>query len=216
MMDVPRPIRILICDDHPVVRSGLRGILESQPDLNVVGEAADGGQAVVFARSLRPDVVVMDLKMPRVDGAAATREIKEECPDTQVLILTTYESDTGILRAIEARAAGFLLKDAPHEELFKAVREVAEGHSPLNPVVAARLLRRLRGTEQEALSSREIEILRLVSKGVNNKDIAEELWISESTVKSHLNRIFDKLGAQDRTAAVVEALRRGVIDLDLD
>jgi DNA-binding NarL/FixJ family response regulator len=215
-MNASRHIRILICDDHPVVRSGLRGILESQPDLSVVGEAADGAQAVLCARRLRLDVVVMDLKMPRVDGVAATRQIREECPETQVLIVTTYESDTAILRAVEAGAAGFLLKDAPHEKLFGAVREVAEGHSPLDPVVAARLLHRLRGTEQEALSSREIEILRLVAKGVNNKDIAEELWISQSTVKSHLNRIFDKLGAQDRTAAVVEALRRGVIDLDLD
>jgi DNA-binding NarL/FixJ family response regulator len=207
-------IRLLVCDDHPVVRSGLRGMLCSQPDFEVVAEASSGLQAVALAHQYRPDVVLMDLRMPEMDGAAATAEIKSAHPEIQVLILTTYETDADILRAVEEGAAGFLLKDARQEALFDGIRQVAQGKAPLAPGVAARLMRRLRGTEDEQLSGREIEILQLVARGLNNKDIARELLISESTVKAHMLHIFDKLGVTDRTAAVTTALRRGIIRLE--
>jgi DNA-binding NarL/FixJ family response regulator len=207
-------IRLLVCDDHPVVRSGLRGMLRSQPDFEVVAEASSGLQAVALAHQYRPDVVLMDLRMPEMDGATATAEIKSAHPEIQVLILTTYETDADILRAVEEGAAGFLLKDARQEDLFDGIRQAAQGKAPLAPGVAARLMRRLRGTEDEQLSGREIEILQLVARGLNNKDIARELLISESTVKAHMLHIFDKLGVTDRTAAVTTALRRGIIRLE--
>jgi DNA-binding NarL/FixJ family response regulator len=207
-------IRLLVCDDHPVVRSGLRGMLRSQPDFEVVAEASSGLQAVALAHQYRPDVVLMDLRMPEMDGATATAEIKFAHPEIQVLILTTYETDADILRAVEEGAAGFLLKDARQEDLFDGIRQAAQGKAPLAPGVAARLMRRLRGTEDEQLSGREIEILQLVARGLNNKAIARELLISESTVKAHMLHIFDKLGVTDRTAAVTTALRRGIIRLE--
>lgn len=206
-------VRILICDDHPVVRAGVRGMLSGEPGFEVVAEAADGVEAVELAERHRPDVVLMDLRMPRMDGVAATEKIKAARPETQVLILTTYESDADILRAVEKGAAGYMLKDAPREELFGAVRSVAEGKSPLAPSVAARLVERLRTPPEETLSPREIEVLELVAKGTSNKQIAKALWISETTVKTHLLHVFDKLEVTDRTAAVTEALRRGVIRL---
>jgi DNA-binding NarL/FixJ family response regulator len=209
-----RGIRLLVCDDHPVVRSGLQGMLRSQPDFEVVAEASDGLQAVALAHQYRPDVVLMDLRMPEMDGATATAEIKAAHPEIQVLILTTYETDADILRAVEEGAAGFLLKDARQEDLFDGIRQAAQGKAPLAPGVAARLMRRLRGAEDEQLSGREIEILQLVARGLNNKDIARELLISESTVKAHMLHIFDKLGVTDRTAAVTTALRRGIIRLE--
>lgn len=206
--------RLLICDDHPVVRSGLRGMLESQPDLEVVAEAVDGDEAVELARRYRPDVVLMDLRMPKADGVVATERIKAETPAASVLILTTYETDADVIRAVSAGALGFLLKDAPEERIFGAIREVASGTSPLSPSVAVRLMERMRGDNDTVLSPREVEILQLVSQGVNNKNIASKLWISEATVKSHLNRVFDKLGAVDRTSAVTAALKRGIIRLE--
>ncbi len=211
---VPGRVRILICDDHPVVRSGLRGMLSSQPDFEVVGEAGDGAGAIALARELLPDVVLMDLRMPEMDGVAAIARIKEERPEARILVLTTYETDSDILRAVEEGATGFMLKNTPHEELFGAIRSVAEGKSPLAHSVAARLMERLRGDTGDVLSSREVEILRLVARGTSNKGIAEELWISEATVKSHLNRTFDKLGAADRTSAVIAALKGGMIRLE--
>ena len=207
-------IRLLICDDHPVVRSGLRGMLESQSDLEVVAEAANGEEAVSLSRRHHPDVILMDLRMPKIDGVVATERIRAERPDTKVLILTTYETDADILRAVSVGAVGFLLKDSPEEQIFGAIRDVARGGSPLAPSVAARLVERVRGNNDNILSSREVEILQLVSRGVNNKSIANELWISEATVKSHLNRIFDKLDAVDRTSAVTAALRRGIMRLE--
>jgi DNA-binding NarL/FixJ family response regulator len=203
----------MICDDHPVVRAGVRGMLSGEPGFEVSAEAADGLEAVELAARHRPDVVLMDLRMPRMDGVAATEKIRAGNPATQVLILTTYESDADILRAVEKGAAGYLLKDAPREELFGAIRAAAEGKSPLAPAVAARLVERLRTPPEETLSAREIEVLELVAKGTSNKQIAKELWISETTVKTHLLHVFDKLGVTDRTAAVTEALRRGVIRL---
>jgi len=208
-----KKVRIVICDDHPVVRAGVRGMLSGEPGFEVVAEAADGVEAVELADRHRPDVVLMDLRMPRLDGVAATEKIKAARPETQVLILTTYESDADILRAVEKGAAGYMLKDAPREELFGAVRAVAEGKSPLAPAVAARLVERLRTPPEETLSPREIEVLELVAKGTSNKLIAKALWISETTVKTHLLHVFDKLEVTDRTAAVTEALRRGVIRL---
>lgn len=207
-------IKLLICDDHPVVRSGLRGMLETQPDLEVVAEATDGDEAIEFARRHRPDVVLMDLRMPSIDGVIATERIRAENPAINVLILTTYETDADVTRAVTAGALGFLLKDAPEERIFGAIRDVARGTSPLSPSVATRLVERMRGNNENSLSSREVEILQLVSQGVNNKSIANRLWISEATVKSHLNRVFDKLDAVDRTSAVTAALKRGIIRLE--
>ena len=209
-----RTIRLLIVDDHPVVRSGLQGMLSSQPDFEVVGEAEDGSEGVELARKLKPDVILMDLRMPEMDGVTAIGRIKEEQPEMQVLVLTTYESDADILRAIETGASGYLLKDAPREDLYAAIRAVAQGKSPLAPAVAARLMGRLRASADKALSNREIEVLELVARGTSNKQIGKELWISETTVKTHMLHVFEKLGVTDRTAAVTVALKRGIIRLE--
>ena len=207
-------IRLLIVDDHPVVRSGLQGMLASQPDFEVLGEAQDGSEGVKLARKLRPDVILMDLRMPEMDGVTAIGRIKAERPETQILVLTTYESDADILRAIETGASGYLLKDAPREDLYSAIRAVAQGNSPLAPAVAARLMGRLRGPTDKTLSNREIEVLELVALGTSNKQIGKELWISETTVKTHMLHVFEKLGVADRTAAVTVALKRGIIRLE--
>ncbi len=207
-------IRILICDDHPVVRSGLRGMIRSQPDLEVVAEAADGAEAVTLAGRFRPDVVLMDLRMPGMDGVAATASIKEEYPEINVLILTTYDTDADILRALEKGATGFLLKDEREDRLFDAIREATRGKSSLAPGVASRLVERFRGGADSHVSDREIEILMLVAQGRSNREIARELLISDSTVKAHMLHIFHKLGVTDRTAAVTTALRHGIIRLN--
>jgi DNA-binding NarL/FixJ family response regulator len=188
-------------------------MLSAEPDFEVIGEAGNGKEAISRTGELRPDVVLMDLRMPEMDGVTAIAHIKEEHPETQILVLTTYESDADILRAIETGASGYLLKDAPREELFAAIRTVAEGNSPLAPSVAARLMNRMRGATEESLSTREIEVLELVARGTSNKEIAKQLWVSETTVKSHMLHIFDKLSVTDRTAAVTAALKRGIIRL---
>ncbi|MCA1728376.1 MAG: response regulator transcription factor [Actinobacteria bacterium] len=207
-------IRILISDDHPVVRTGLRGMISGEPDFEVVGEAENGKEAVALTGELRPHVVLMDLRMPEMDGVTAIERIKEDHPEVQILVLTTYESDADILRAIETGATGYLLKDTPREELFGAIRLVAQGKSPLAPGVAARLMQRMRDPDEEGLSTREIEVLELVAHGTSNKEIAKQLWVSETTVKSHMLHIFDKLDVTDRTAAVTAALKRGIIRLE--
>ncbi len=207
-------IRLLIADDHPVVRAGLRGMLGAEPDLDIVGEAADGADAADLAERLRPDVVLMDLRMPRVDGVTATARIRDRAPGVRVLVLTTYDTDADILRAVEAGATGYLLKDARREELFRAVRAAAAGESVLAPTVAARVIERMRAPRQEALSGRELEILELVAAGRSNKEIAGLLAISEATVKTHLLHVFSKLGVEDRTQAVTVALARGILRLD--
>ncbi len=206
-------IRILIADDHPVVRTGLEGMLAGQPDFQVVGEATNGRQAVELAERLLPDVVLMDLRMPELDGVAATTEIRRRQPMVQVLVLTTFDSDADILRAIEAGASGYLLKDAPREDLFRAIHAAAQGESFLAPAVAARLMGRMRAPADEALSARELEVLTMVSQGASNKEIGRRLHISEATVKTHLIHIFEKLGVSDRTQAVTAAVQRGILRL---
>jgi len=204
-------IRILIVDDHPVVRTGLQGMLAGEADLDVVGEATDGQEALDKAVLLHPDVVLMDLRMPNLDGVGATERIRSRLPATQVLILTTYDTDGDILRAIDAGAVGCLLKDAPRDDLFRAVRAAARGESTLAPAVLALLLNRMRTPAAETLSSREVEVLTLVAEGAANKEVARTLYISETTVKTHLSHIFTKLGVDDRTAAVTVALDRGIL-----
>jgi DNA-binding NarL/FixJ family response regulator len=205
--------RILIVDDHPVVRAGLRGMLSGQPDFEVLGEASNGAEAVDQTRKLNPNVVLMDLRMPEMDGVTAIGKIKARHPEVQILVLTTYDSDSDILPAIESGATGYLLKDAPREELFQAIRAAAQGKPLLTSAIAARLMERMRAPAVEALSSREIEVLNLVAKGASNKEIAGQLFITEATVKSHLLRIFGKLGVADRTAAVTRALEQGILRL---
>ncbi|MCS7058408.1 MAG: response regulator transcription factor [Meiothermus sp.] len=206
-------IRILLADDHPVVRAGLVGLLSSQPDFEVVGEAADGQEALRAVERLLPQVVLMDLRMPGMDGVSAIRQIRSRFPQVQILVLTTYDTDSDIVRAVEAGATGYLLKDVPREELFRAVRLCARGEAVLSPPVAARLLGRMRGPAEENLSLRELEVLALVARGLSNKEIARKLKISEATVKTHLLHTFSKLGVDDRTAAVTVALQRGLIRL---
>jgi len=202
-------IRVLVVDDHPVVRDGLRAILATQPDIEVVGDASDGEGAVAATGMLRPDVVLMDLRMPGLDGAGATARITAEVAGANVLVLTTYDTDADILRAVEAGATGYLLKDAPRGELFAAVRAAARGETVLAPTVAARLVRRVRGADPTALSKREVEVLRLVADGATNVEAARALSIGEATVKTHLVHAFSKLGVDDRTAAVTIARQRG-------
>jgi DNA-binding NarL/FixJ family response regulator len=208
-----RPIRLLIADDHPVVRDGLRAMLATQPDMELVGEAATGTQAVAQAWALRPDVVLMDLQMPDLDGPGAIATLREQAPEVRVLVLTTYGTDADITRAVDAGATGYLLKDAPREQLFGAIRAAARGESVLSPSVATRVLGRMRAPAEEALSPRELEILQAVARGLSNKDIGRQLYVSEATVKTHLLRVFSKLGVDDRTAAVTVALERGIIRL---
>ncbi|MGI5492007.1 response regulator [Microtetraspora malaysiensis] len=204
-------VRLMIVDDHPVVRQGLRGMLESDPGVDVVGEAGSGDEAVVRARELRPDVILMDLRMPSGDGVDATRLILAERPESRVIVLTTYETDQDIVRAVEAGAAGYLLKDISRADLLAAVASAVRGETVLAPSVATKLVTRMRAPVAESLSPREAQVLSLVARGLTNAEIGTELFISEATVKTHLLRVFAKLGVSDRTAAVTTALGRGLI-----
>jgi len=204
-------IRVVLVDDHPVVRSGLAGLLGGEPDIEVVGEASDGREGVDLAVSLGPDVVLMDLRMPVMDGVEATSLIVA-IDGPRVLVLTTYDTDADILRAVEAGATGYLLKDTPRDELVDAVRAASRGETVLAAPLAAKLMRQVRSNDQ--LTPREIEVLGLVSRGMSNGDIAQELFIGEATVKTHLLHVFDKLGVSDRTAAVTTAMRAGILRTD--
>jgi DNA-binding NarL/FixJ family response regulator len=209
-----KQVRVIIADDHPVVRAGLHGMLAGQSDLDLVGEASTGEEVLRLVERLRPDVVLMDLRMPGMDGVTATQQIVARYPQTQVLVLTTYDTDADILRAVQAGATGYLLKDTPRQTLHRAIHAAARGETVLAPTVATRLLGQVRAPAQEALSVREIEVLACVARGASNKETARQLHISESTVKSHLIHIFGKLGVSDRTEAVTTALQRGILRLE--
>ncbi|WP_448808577.1 response regulator [Agromyces bauzanensis] len=207
-------IRVLVVDDHPIVRGGIVSLLVTADDIEVVGEAADGEEAVRRVLELSPDLVLMDLRMPKLDGAAATARILEASPQTRVLILTTYETDDHILGAIEAGASGYLLKAAPQDEILTGVRSVVAGETVLAPSIAATLVSRVRAgaaSAAPALSPRELEVLRLVADGRSNPDIARTLFIGEATVKTHLLHVFEKLGVNDRTRAVTRAMELGLL-----
>ena len=205
------PIRILIVDDHPVVRDGLRGMLAGTSDLEVVGEASDGADALEIVERLQPDVVLMDLRMPGLGGAPAIRALAERGSSAKVLVLTTYDSDSDVVPALEAGATGYLLKDTPREELVRAIRAAAQGDAVLAPSVASRLVSQLREPARDTLSDRELEVLGLIAQGETNRGAAARLFISEATVKTHLLHIYEKLDVNDRAAAVAAAYERGLL-----
>jgi NarL family two-component system response regulator LiaR len=213
-------IKILIADDHTVVRAGTRGILEQQADLEVVAEAGDGEEAVRLCSRFKPDVALIDIAMPKLDGIETTKGIKDICPSVVVLVLSAYDDDQFVFSVLEAGAAGYLLKSVRSHELVEAVRAVYAGESVLHPSIARKVVNRfarpavVEAEPLETLSERELEVLKLASKGLSNKDIAEELYISIRTVQGHLGNIFDKLQVSSRTEAVVHALKGGWITLD--
>jgi len=209
-------IRVLIADDHEIVRHGLRTLLELDPELEVVGEAEDGAEAVQSAARLRPDVVLMDLLMPRLDGVAAIATVRRDLPDTEVIALTSVLEDAQIVGAIRAGAIGYLLKDTRSEDLQQAIKAAAAGQVQLSPKVAARLFKEIRTPEstQEALSPRETEVLRLLAGGLTNKEMALTLAVGEKTIKTHVSRILGKLGVQSRTQAALYASRVGLLPVE--
>jgi DNA-binding NarL/FixJ family response regulator len=204
-------ITLLLVDDHPVVRDGLRGMCESEPDFRVVGEASDGVEAVRLAKELRPDVVLMDLRMPGGSGVDAIAALAAAGSSANVLVLTTYDTDRDIMAALDAGATGYLLKDAPRDELFGAIRAAAAGESVLSPAVATRVVSRVRTSGSEELSARETDVLALVARGRSNREIARALFVSEATVKTHLGHVYVKLGVNDRASAVATAYDRGLL-----
>jgi DNA-binding NarL/FixJ family response regulator len=212
------PIRILVADDHPVVRDGLVAILSTQPDFQIVGEAGNGREVIDKMARLQPDVLLLDLEMPEIDGVQALRKVRESQPNARAIVFTAFDTDERILGAVQAGAQGYLLKGAPREELFEAIRVVHGGGSLLQPVVTSKLMRRIsleQGTGQnnpDALTPRELEVLRLLARGLQNKEIALDLVISERTVKFHVSSILHKLGAGNRTEAVTMALQQGLVE----
>jgi DNA-binding NarL/FixJ family response regulator len=206
-----RAITLLLVDDHPVVRDGLNGMFATDPEFEVVGQAAEGNEAIALARKLKPDVILMDLRMPGMDGVQAITELVNKGTTSRILVLTTYDTDTYVLPAIEAGATGYLLKDAPRVELIAAVRAAAQGESALSPAVATRLVTKVRTPDVAALSRREVEVLELVAAGNGNSEIAAKLFISTATVKTHLLNAYGKLGVSDRAAAVAEAYNRRLL-----
>lgn len=204
-------IRVIVADDHPVVRNGLAGVISQQPELELVAEAGNGRQALALYREHRPDVVLMDLRMPDMDGVSAIRAIRSEFPDARILALTTYEGDVDIHRALEAGARGYLIKDMLLTDVLSAIRAVHRGERVIPPAVAVRLAE---FTPRTDLSEREVEVLRLVARGLSNRDVANVIGRTDETVKVHLKNIFTKLGVADRTEAVTLAISRGIFHLD--
>jgi len=204
-------IRLLVVDDHPIVRDGLRGAFTGEPDIEVIGEAGNGAEALALVARFSPDLVLMDLRMPEMDGVTAIRKLRETSPAVRVLVLTTFDSETDVLPAIEAGATGYLLKDAPTAELLRAVRSAARGESVLSPSVAGHLMGQVRRPAQGTLTKRELEVLQLVADGATNRAAASKLFISEASIKTHLLHIYAKLEVRDRAAAVGEAYRRGLL-----
>jgi NarL family two-component system response regulator LiaR len=212
------PIRILIADDHAVVREGLRALIEAKPDMELVGEAEDGVEAVLMARSLKPDVILLDLLMPRMDGIEAIGEIRQENPHARILILTSFAADDKVFPAIKAGAAGYLLKDSSSQALIQAIREVYQGESSLHPTIARKLIREIlrpstAAPAENLLTEREVAVLKLIAGGLSNQEIADTLVISERTVSSHVSNILEKLHLANRTQAAVYALREGLASL---
>jgi NarL family two-component system response regulator LiaR len=218
---MPKPIRILIADDHALVRKGLCALLGTKPDLEVVGEAADGEQAVQAARALQPDVILLDLVMPHKDGITAIHEIKQEDPAAKILVLTSFSEDERVFAAIKAGALGYLLKDCSPTELIQAIGAVYRGETSLSPTIALKLVRELRRPSslpltEEPLTGREVEVLKLVAQGLSNQELAEKLVISERTVGVHISTILAKLHLANRTQAALYALREGLASLNED
>lgn len=209
--DTPPPLRIILADDHTVMRAGLVALLSSEPTVEIVGEAGDGREAVRIVERLRPDVALLDLRMPVLDGVGATLEIVAGEAPTRVLILTTYDTDADIERGVEAGATGYLLKDATREQLVEAIHSASRGETVLAPRVAQRLVARMRRPVPVTLTARESEVLRAVADGLSNVEIGRRLFIGEATVKTHLLRIFAKLDVNDRTRAVVVAMNTGLL-----
>ena len=209
------PIRVLLVDDHPVVRDGLAAILDTQPDLLVVGAAASGSEAIKLIKAIQPDVVLLDLEMPGLDGVEVMRRIKADSPAVQAIVFTAFDTDERILSAVKAGAMGYLLKGSPREEIFRAIRVVSQGGSLLQPVVASRLLHQIASSppEKTSLTARETEVLALLAQGKANKEIAKILMITERTVKFHVSSLLAKLGAENRTEAVSMAAKMGMVDL---
>ena len=204
-------IRVLVVDDHPVVRAGVIGMIAASDDFEVIGEATNGLEAVEQATTLKPDVIIMDLRMPELDGADAITRIRKTNPEQPILILTTYDTDADILKAVEAGATGYLLKDSPREDLYHAIRQTAEGQSALSPTVLSRMMGQLRDGNPDRLTPREVEVLEQVAQGNTNKAIGQALRISQATVKTHLIHIYDKLGVSDRASAVATAIALGFL-----
>jgi NarL family two-component system response regulator LiaR len=222
---VSTPTRILLADDHAVLRQGTAELLRREPDLKVVGEAADGQQAIDMVRTLKPDIVIMDVRMPVLSGIEATRRIRETSPAVQVLVLTAHDDDQYVFSLLEAGASGYLLKTAPIGDLVRAIRQVRDGESPLDPAIARKVVahfspdRKSSGPPDEAnspkegLTAREVEVLQLLARGLNNRAIADELYISDRTVQAHLTSIFSKMAVTSRLEAVMTAIRRGWLTL---